>query len=48
MPNSLPIPPEKQFDGLEVLSVGSIIAHAIRAIFEDESVSGIFGGDNQP
>jgi phosphoribosylpyrophosphate synthetase len=29
-----------------VVSVGTIIADAIRAVFEDESVSGIFGGDN--
>ena len=44
--NTLPIPPSKSFDKLEVLSVASIIADAIRAVFEDESVSGIFGGDN--
>ncbi len=44
--NTLPIPPEKSFDKLVVLSVGQIIADAVRAVFEDESVSGIFGGDN--
>ncbi|HVL82119.1 MAG TPA: ribose-phosphate diphosphokinase [Actinomycetota bacterium] len=44
--NTIPIPPEKSFDKLVVLSVGQIIADAIRAVFEDESVSGIFGGDN--
>ncbi len=44
--NSLPIPPEKGFSKLAVVSVGQIIADAIRAVFEDESVSGIFGGDN--
>jgi ribose-phosphate pyrophosphokinase len=44
--NSLPIPPEKGFPKLQVVSVGQIIADAIRAVFEDESVSGIFGGDN--
>jgi ribose-phosphate pyrophosphokinase len=44
--NSLPIPPGKGFSKLAVVSVGSIIADAIRAVFEDESVSGIFGGDN--
>jgi ribose-phosphate pyrophosphokinase len=44
--NSLPIPPEKGFAKLHVVSVGQIIADAIRAVFEDESVSGIFGGDN--
>ncbi len=44
--NTLPIPPEKGFSKLEVVSVGEIIADAIRAVFEDQSVSGIFGGDN--
>ena len=44
--NSLPIPPEKWFSKLAVVSVGQVIADAIRAVFEDESVSGIFGGDN--
>jgi ribose-phosphate pyrophosphokinase len=44
--NTLPVPPEKGFEKLVVLSVGQIIADAIRAVFEDESVSGIFGGDN--
>jgi ribose-phosphate pyrophosphokinase len=44
--NSIPIPPEKWFSKLAVVSVGQIIADAIRAVFEDESVSGIFGGDN--
>jgi ribose-phosphate pyrophosphokinase len=44
--NTLPVPPEKGFEKLVVLSVGQIISDAIRAVFEDESVSGIFGGDN--
>jgi ribose-phosphate pyrophosphokinase len=44
--NTLPIPPEKGFSKLAVVSVGQVIADAIRAVFEDESVSGIFGGDN--
>jgi ribose-phosphate pyrophosphokinase len=45
--NTLPIPTEKQFDKLEVLSVGKLIADALDAVFEDTSVSEIFGGDNQ-
>ena len=45
--NTLPLPPEKQFDKLEVLSVAGIIAAAIDAVFEDTSVSEIFGGANQ-
>jgi ribose-phosphate pyrophosphokinase len=45
--DTLPIGPGKQFDKLEVLSVSSIIANAIRAVFEDTSVSKIFDGKNQ-
>jgi ribose-phosphate pyrophosphokinase len=45
--DTLPIPPEKQIDKLEVLSVAKIIATGIDAVFEDTSVSEIFGGDNQ-
>jgi ribose-phosphate pyrophosphokinase len=45
--NTLPVPPEKQIDKLEVLSVAKIIADAIDAVFEDASVSEIFGGENQ-
>ena len=45
--NTLPLPPEKQIDKIEVLSVANIIASAIDAVFEDTSVSDIFGGTNQ-
>lgn len=45
--NTLPIPPEKQFDKLVVLSVAPLIAGAINAVFNDSSVSEIFGGHNQ-
>jgi ribose-phosphate pyrophosphokinase len=45
--NTLPLPPEKQIDKIEVLSVAGIIADAIDAVFEDTSVSEIFGGANQ-
>ncbi len=45
--NTLPLPPEKQIDKIEVLSVAGIIAAAIDAVFEDTSVSEIFGGANQ-
>jgi ribose-phosphate pyrophosphokinase len=44
--NTLPLPSEKQIDKIEVLSVGKIFAQAIEAIFEDTSVSDIFGGEN--
>ena len=45
--NTLPLPPEKQIDKLEVLSIAKVIADTIDAIFEDTSVSEIFGGANQ-
>ncbi|MCP3913583.1 MAG: ribose-phosphate diphosphokinase [Actinomycetia bacterium] len=45
--DTLPLPPEKRFDKVEVLSVASILADAIDAVFEDTSVSEIFDGKNQ-
>ena len=45
--NTLPLPADKQIDKIEVLSVAGIIADAIDAVFEDTSVSEIFGGANQ-
>jgi len=45
--NTLPLPPDKQIDKIEVISVAGIIADAIDAVFEDTSVSEIFGGANQ-
>ena len=45
--NSLPLPSEKQFDKLEVHSIAPILAQAIDAVFEDTSVSELFGGKNQ-
>jgi ribose-phosphate pyrophosphokinase len=45
--DTLPLPPEKQIDKIEVLSVAKIIADALDAVFEDTSVSEIFGGQNQ-
>ncbi|MDA8195600.1 MAG: ribose-phosphate diphosphokinase [Actinomycetota bacterium] len=44
--NTLPLPPERKIAKLEVLSVASVIAAAIGAVFEDSSVSDIFGGEN--
>jgi ribose-phosphate pyrophosphokinase len=44
--NTLPIPRDQHFDSLAVLSVASIIAYAIKAIFEDGSVSQISDGLN--
>ena len=45
--NTLPLPPEKQLDKIEVLSVAPLIAEALGAVFDDTSVSEIFGGENQ-
>jgi ribose-phosphate pyrophosphokinase len=45
--NTLPLPSEKQIDKIEVLSIAGVLADAISAIFEDASVSELFGGENQ-
>ena len=44
--NTLPIPDEKRWDALTILSIAPIIAEALDAVFEDTSVSEIFRGDN--
>jgi ribose-phosphate pyrophosphokinase len=44
--NTIPIPDEKRFDTLRVLSIAPLLADAIDAVFEDGSVSELFGGDN--
>ncbi len=44
--DTVPISDDKQLDKLEVLSVAKIIADAIDAVFEDKSVSELFGGEN--
>jgi ribose-phosphate pyrophosphokinase len=44
--NTLPLPPEKQIPQIEVLSIASLIAEALSAVFDDTSVSEIFGGEN--
>jgi ribose-phosphate pyrophosphokinase len=44
--DTVPIPDDKQMDKLEVLSVASILGDAIDVIFEDKSVSELFGGEN--
>jgi ribose-phosphate pyrophosphokinase len=46
--NTLPLPDEKRVDKISVLSIAPIMASAIQAVFEDESVSEIFHGENQP
>ena len=44
--NTLPIPEDKRWSGLTVLSIAPIIAEALEAVFQDASVSEIFRGDN--
>lgn len=44
--NTLPLPEGRLIEKIEVLSAASIIAAAIDAVFEDTSVSHIFGGQN--
>ena len=45
--NTIPLPPERQLPMIEQLSVAPLIAEVINAIFQDQSVSEIFGGENQ-
>jgi ribose-phosphate pyrophosphokinase len=44
--DTLPLPTERRFEKLEILSVAPIVANAIAAVFDDTSVSEIFGGEN--
>jgi ribose-phosphate pyrophosphokinase len=46
--NTLPIPSEKRMDKLVVLSIAPILADAIKAVFEEGSVSELFHDKNQP
>lgn len=43
--NTLPIPEEKQFEKLTILSIAPLLARAIRAVFDDGSVTSLFDGD---
>jgi ribose-phosphate pyrophosphokinase len=42
--NTLPIPAERQIDGMTVLSIAPLIARAIREVFEEGSVTSLFDG----
>lgn len=42
--NTLPIPQEKRWPGLTVLSIAPLIAEAIQAVFNDDSVNKLFPG----
>ena len=42
--DTLPIPADRMFDKLTVLSIAPLISKAIREVFEDGSVTSLFGG----
>jgi ribose-phosphate pyrophosphokinase len=44
--DTVPVAADRWFDKLEVLTIAPIVADAINAVFEDTSVSEIFGGEN--
>jgi ribose-phosphate pyrophosphokinase len=43
--NTLPIPDDRQFDKLTVLSIAPLISRAIQEVFEDGSVTSLFDGE---
>ena len=44
MTNTLPIPDDRRFDKLTILSIAPLLARAIREVFEDGSVTSLFDG----
>ena len=44
--NTLPIPPDRRFDKLTVLSIAPLIARAITEVFSDGSVTSLFDGQS--
>lgn len=44
--DTLPIPDERRFEGLTVLSIAPLIARAIREVFDDGSVTSLFDGQS--
>ncbi len=42
--NTLPIPPDREFDKLTVLTIAPLLSMAIREVFEDGSVTSLFDG----
>jgi ribose-phosphate pyrophosphokinase len=47
MTNTLPIPAEKRFDKLTVLSIAPLLASAINEVFHDGSVTSLFDAESQ-
>ena len=44
--NTLPMPEGYDEELIEVLSIAPLVAEALEAVFQDSSVSEIFGGDH--
>ncbi|MBO1753504.1 ribose-phosphate diphosphokinase [Allobranchiibius sp. CTAmp26] len=44
--DTLPVPADKQFDKLTVLSIAPLLSQAIREVFEDGSVTSMFDGQS--
>jgi ribose-phosphate pyrophosphokinase len=42
--NTLPVPDDRRFDKLTVLTIAPLIARAISEVFEDGSVTSLFNG----
>ncbi len=42
--NTLPLPPEKRLDKITQLSIAPLVARALREVFDDGSVTTLFGG----
>ena len=42
--DTLPIPPERMFDKLTVLSIAPLLARAIHEVFDEGSVTSLFDG----
>jgi ribose-phosphate pyrophosphokinase len=42
--NTLPVPTDRRFDKLTVLSIAPLISRAIREVFEDGSITSLFDG----
>ena len=43
--DTLPLPPERRFPKLTVLSIAPLISRAIHEVFEDGSVTSLFDGN---
>jgi ribose-phosphate pyrophosphokinase len=43
--DSIPLAPEKQLPNIKIISVGALLANAIRRIHEDQSISELFRED---